>query len=183
MLPWKIQKIVQPENGILETCHYADLSRPLPDPPKGQTWAQNETTREWTLVPLISATADGDDNTRDPNSSAIADRVQYHRVLPTDTFQGLCLRYKVTPAELRRANRMMGTNLQLGPEKLIIPANGANAPAAVPGTPKEKVAALLSRVPMSVRSGLSAAEVRAYLEIADWDVDRAVKNVNEDFGS
>ena len=57
----------------------------------------------------------------------IIDGVMYHKVQETDTFQGLCLKYKVTPVELRRANKMMGTNLKLAPEKLVIPLNKDNA--------------------------------------------------------
>jgi hypothetical protein len=53
----------------------------------------------------------------------------YREVLPTDTFQGVCLRYRVTPTELRRANKMltmMGSSdfLKLAPEVLVIPPNG-----------------------------------------------------------
>lgn len=180
-LPWKIQKIVQPEGGVVETCGYADLSKPLPKPPKGQTWVQNESSREWSLVPCVSTIVDGDDTASKPNKTT--DGIQYHRVLPTDTFQGICLRYKLKPTELRRANRMMGTNLKLGPERLIIPPNAANTPMTVPVTKKDKVAALLDKLPMSLKSKLSASEVRAYLELADWDVNLAVENVTEDFGS
>ena len=52
--------------------------------------------------------------------------IQYHEVLSTNTFQGIYLRYKVTPTELRRANKMLGSNLKLAPEKLIIPTNDKN---------------------------------------------------------
>jgi hypothetical protein len=47
-------------------------------------------------------------------------------VLPTDTFQGVCLRYRVTPTKLRRANKMLtmtGSSdfLKLAPEVLSSP--------------------------------------------------------------
>ena len=183
VLPWKIQKVVQPEGGILATCRYADLSKPLPDPPKGRKWVQNESSREWSLVPCActSTTVDGDNAASTPSEAT--DGVRHHQALHTDTFQGICLHYKLTPTELRRANRMLGTNLKLGPERLVIPTNATNAAPAIPGTKEEKVVALLKTLPQSVKSKLSASEVRAYLELADWDVNLAVDNVNEDFGS
>ena len=77
---------------------------------------------------------------------------------------------------------MLGTNLKLGPERLVIATNATNSTPAIPGTKEEKVVALLKTLPQSVKSKLSASEVRAYLELADWDVNLAIDNVNEDFG-
>merc|ERR1740136_393698 len=44
-----------------------------------------------------------------------------HRVCSTDTFQGLCLKYKVAPTTLRQLNRFSGSNLSSAPTTLIIP--------------------------------------------------------------
>ena len=101
VLPWKIQKVVQPEGGLLATCRYADLSKLLPDPSKGGKWVQNESSREWSLVPCActSTTVDGDNAASTPSEAT--DGVRHHQVLPTDTFQGICLRYKLTLTELR----------------------------------------------------------------------------------
>ena len=49
-----------------------------------------------------------------------------HQVQPTDTFQGICLRYKITPTELRQANWFGGSNLSLAPNPLCIPQSGSN---------------------------------------------------------
>jgi len=46
---------------------------------------------------------------------------QRHPVIESDTFQGICLRYKVTPTQLRQANGFSGTNLRLAPMVLKIP--------------------------------------------------------------
>eukprot|EP00584_Thalassiosira_punctigera_P001418 CAMPEP_0172530174 /NCGR_PEP_ID=MMETSP1067-20121228/3993_1 /TAXON_ID=265564 ORGANISM="Thalassiosira punctigera, Strain Tpunct2005C2" /NCGR_SAMPLE_ID=MMETSP1067 /ASSEMBLY_ACC=CAM_ASM_000444 /LENGTH=203 /DNA_ID=CAMNT_0013314329 /DNA_START=90 /DNA_END=701 /DNA_ORIENTATION=- len=196
--PWKVQKIHRPRDGLVATCDYkSDLSAPLPDPPKGQTWVRDESTREWSLVPVVSASAvppgeEGGDAAvafavavADASGKTVAVAgVRYHEVTPTDTFQGLCLRYKVTPTELRRANRMMGNNLKLAPERLVIPSNEKNRKLDErEPTKEEKIAALLSKLPLGVRAKLSYSEARAYLEIADWDVSSAVNDVNEDFCS
>ena len=85
--------------------------------------------------------------------------IRYHEVLPTDTFQGVCLRYRVTPTELWRANKMLmmrGSSdfLKLAPEVLVIPPNGSkNSNAQLPDdahvgrgrfpTKEEKIATLV----------------------------------------
>jgi len=60
MLNVRRQQIQQPKNGLPGTCRYADLSKPLPDPPKGQTWVQDESSREWKLIPVAPVTANDD---------------------------------------------------------------------------------------------------------------------------
>ncbi|KAL7535164.1 hypothetical protein ACHAWF_005076 [Thalassiosira exigua] len=205
LYPWKLQKIRGPANGVAGTCDYAsDLSRPLPPPPEGATWVRDESTREWSLVAVATATAvaspsNGDDAEDDgvPRAAVVAVPVaastaasdpsksgaRHHVVTETDTFQGICLRYKVTPTELRRANGMMGTNLRLAPETLLVPSNDDNVrvDARAP-TREEKIASLMSRAIRFTKDRLSYSEARAYLDMADWDVDAAVEDVREDFG-
>ena len=106
--------------------------------------------------------------------------VLYHEVSETDTFQGICLRYKVTPTELRQANKMLGSNLKLAPAKLIIPTNDKNQKLRVrEPTKEEKIASLIAEVSRVTK--LSYSEARAYLELADWDFNCAVGNVKDGF--
>ena len=106
--------------------------------------------------------------------------VLYHEVTETDTFQGICLRYKVTPVELRRANKMLGTNLKLAPSKLIIPSNDSNHQRnALEPTKEEMIASLVKEVSRVTK--LSYTEARAYLELADWDLGCAIGNVKDGF--
>lgn len=198
--PWKLQAIRQPNNGVSGTCRYADLKNPLPEPPRDQAWVRDLSTQEWRLVPVAAAAVARESGGGEVGECAIATAVavpnpdataapagaRHHDVAPTDTFQGLCLRYKVTPTELRRANRMMGSNLKLAPARLVIPSNDRNATLDASGaemTKEEKIAALLSKVRYSVRTKLTYSEARAYLEISDWDVGAAVNDANEDFAS
>lgn len=44
-----------------------------------------------------------------------------HVVLPGDTFQGICLAYKISATRLRQVNHFSGSNLSTAPKKLIIP--------------------------------------------------------------
>ena len=121
--------------------------------------------------------------------------VRYHDVLPTDTFQGICLRYKVTPTELRRANKMISmaastTSLKLASTKLIIPANdrnkelflGGSSNAAKCPTREEKIATLIYKVSRITQNKLTYSEAVAYLELAEGDVTLAIENVYTDFG-
>jgi len=197
------------------TCStYATLSNPLPDPPKGQMWIQNDETKEWQLLPVANAIVCATEVVGAVDGAVITDAsageelevcatavvamaypdktssssssfgIRYHELLPTDTFQGICLRYKVTPMELRRANGIhSGTSLKLAPAKLVIPADSNKVVKKKEGTKEEKIAALYARVSMGVRVELSSSEARAYLELADWDLDAAVADVKEDFCS
>lgn len=131
-----------------------------------------------TAVPIAvqSATPLQNKNT----STSIRSGVLYHEVTETDTFQGLCLRYKVTPVELRRANKMMGTNLKLAPSKLVIPANEWNQKRNVlEPTKEEKIVSLVKAVSRVAK--LSYTEARAYLELADWDLGCAIGTVKDGF--
>jgi hypothetical protein len=44
-----------------------------------------------------------------------------HVILPSDTFQGICLAYKISATRLRQVNHFSGNNLSNAPKKLIIP--------------------------------------------------------------
>ena len=45
-----------------------------------------------------------------------------------------------------------------------------------------ELAALIQKAAGMTKNRLSHSEARAYLDLADWDVDCAVENVREDFG-
>ena len=283
LFPWRVQKIQYPKNG--HPGNYANLCRPLPDPPKDQIWVQDANTRDWKLVPLVVATtttaanAAGEEeeesrqndnttttaavasspvtndnnnnhgittaipiplptvevaiplnynnnsnknsNTNNCNNNETSlssnhynsngDGNRYHTVQSTDTFQGICLRYKITPTELRRANKMvlMDNNLTLY-KRLIIPTTTTSSSPLHKGSNNgnnnnknkqkedgglgldpektEKIIALLSKASRGSNTNankitkLTYSEARAYLEIEDWDMHRAIKSVGEDFG-
>jgi hypothetical protein len=182
---------------------YAGLSKPLPDPPKGQEWAHDASTREWKLVPTATTAppqrddrggggggveCDAPPPPPSPLSTATTTAVagglpRRHEVLPTDTFRGICLRYGVSPVSLRRANNMLGDDLNLAPDVLVVPpppdglkrARGGRSP-----TREEKVASLVFRARLTWKVELSNSEARAYLEMAGWDPNIAIENVGED---
>ncbi len=49
-----------------------------------------------------------------------------HIILPKDTLEGLCLKYKTSATRLRQVNRFSGSSLVLAPKRLIIPIKNTN---------------------------------------------------------
>lgn len=191
------------------------FSKGLPKPPKGMAWHYNSQTREWKVMSLkhlppqhsvlMDATLmmQGIDNLKyaeevvteekppvaRPNKYDPEKKYQ-HVVLHGDTFQGICLRYGVTPTQLRRANNLIGgTNLKLAPSILTIPVD----PEAVVDRPRDESEWIVPKENLirAVMRGLdddelygttilSPMEAKCYLEIHDWDVDKAVAEARED---
>jgi hypothetical protein len=84
-----------------------------------------------------------------------------HVILPTDTFQGICLAYKISATRLRQVNHFSGSNLSNAPKKLIIPlTKKALRSGFIRVQDKEsheyKLHALIAEVP-----GLKAKDARA----------------------
>lgn len=137
----------------------------------------------------------GSDNQQNPSSetvqtsSSASVSPQYHRhkVAASDTFQGICLRYKVKPNELRRANKFSGTNLLLAPSVLTIPvdpASIANRPCVqdLEDSPETKIRAVLRAISNGWYgdTNISPCEAKCYLELNDWNVQRAIRNAQDD---
>ena len=138
LLSWKRQKVVQ--HGPV--ADYSMIFMSLPLPPEGKVWIKNEQTKEWTLVD-----EDVEQSTQNNSSQGKSIKDQFkdydfdarvsklkkgysddhdfieHVVLPSDTFQGLCLNYKISSYQLRQVNVFSGTSLKLAPKKLIIPVS------------------------------------------------------------
>ena len=105
-----------------------------------------------------------------------------HTVVPSDTFAGLCLRYRIKPHELLRTNRFSGSNLRLAPHTLIIPLgpdgqglNGGKVREQNRNCPEFKLHALQGEFP-----SLRKPECLSYLELSDWDLNTAIKAARDD---
>jgi hypothetical protein len=186
LLAWKVQKPV-----VAPTLRYNNLQKEL-KAPKGKRWVFESTTREWSLeeVPKIvpadvvrDLVVDAEIVKESPSSPNDFFPYFEHLVQPSDTFQGICVRYKVTPTDLRQANDFTGSNLFLAPNPLKIPRTvmtsaetsfvNEKVPRAL--TTDQVVSILLKNCPK-----LSKSEARAYLELNDWDIADAVTNALED---
>jgi hypothetical protein len=115
-----------------------------------------------------------------------------HAVLSTDTFQGICIRYSITPTELRKFNKFSGSNLALAPSTLIIPHDHCGKkkqPQIL--TPEQKKLQQVQTFLKAFRkkrdedTGMMVFETKeavAYLEISDWNVDEAIQDARNDYG-
>jgi hypothetical protein len=157
-------------------------------------WVQDPATRDWRLEPKvvedIVATAEwvGDSN---------LPSLTFHEIQSDDTLEGICLRYNLTPTELRQANGgFTGANLGMAPNDILqIPKtkdNGSRegppppqqyscspqvvaAVTAIELCPQQKTSQLLRSCPK-----LSKSEAKCYLEMNDWNVNDAFLNARED---
>ena len=133
----------------------------LPNPPPGQQWIR--VNNDWQLV---STPDDAEAPAPEPSAP------REHVVLPSDTLQGLCLRYKTTARKLKQANPSLdlGNSSLRGVAVLRIPGSGP----AQPVTEEVQMASLRAAVP-----SLSASEARFYLSV-EATVEGAVARARAD---
>ena len=106
---------------------------------------------------------------------------QYYDVQPDDTLQWICLKYGVKAADLRRANGFRGTTLKAAPDRLLIP--GDKATPRQWETKDDKIECLMSSAPIprgEKKPDLSRDEAVIYLEMENWDMLKAVRNMTID---
>jgi len=156
-LLWKVQNL-----NVAPSLSYKNIQKPL-KAPRGKAWHFDSARNEWSIVDAAPV----------PKGENV--NCMEHHIMPSDTFQGICLKYKVTPMELRRANGgFTGENLSLAPNPLKIPQGGPIV-----------VAKLLSQddlIGVLLRGfrGISRNEAKAYLMMNDWDLAGAFDNARED---
>lgn len=151
-----------------------------PDPPNNELiWVQDHYSRyEWTLQKRNP----DDDSSQSPNIvERNEDEVHHiieHIVLPSDTFPGICLSYRISATKLRQTNRFSGTNLALAPRKLFIPISRRNR-AWIKRQNHDcnefKIYCLLAEVPL-----LSKRDAKAYLFMTDFDLCKAIGEATSD---
>jgi hypothetical protein len=175
--------------------NYNHLRRPLSDPPRGKYWKNDADTNEWVLADVEHFIQIGDDQENlvvdgqviETNIVGPDDYIE-HLVEEHDTFQGLCLRYKITSTELRQANGgFSGTNLKLAPNPLRITRNHnlvlvVNRPAEESTALQlhQESTALQLRQLKKTCPGLSNSEAKSYLELNDGNLEEAISNAQED---
>ena len=127
-----------------------------------------------------SSTIDSQDNALGPSGKGIlgVDYVE-HVILTTDTMQGICIAYKVSASQLRRANHFSGT-LHSAPKKLLIPLSKQALRTGFirvqdTDTKEYKLHYFQAEFP-----DISAAEAKVYLELADWELKEALRACKED---
>jgi hypothetical protein len=98
-----------------------------------------------------------------------------------DTFAGICLRYKLTPRELRKANfGFSGTNLKLVPNPLRIPQTTHTRQVAAQLQQEALAPHNLVRKLIKSCPKLSRTEAHCYMDLNDGDLTRAIRQAKED---
>lgn len=98
-----------------------------------------------------------------------------------DTFAGICLRYKLTPTELRRANfGFSGTNLKLAPNPLRIPQTLHTAQAAARLQIEAQLPQNLRRRLIKACPKLTRSEAQCYMDLNDGNLSKAIQQARED---
>jgi hypothetical protein len=184
-LPWKRQQI---DTSRGPAADYSSIRKSLPKPPRGHEWQRDGS--DWKLVkatlqgelPGMDGTSTISDDQPDKQLPVRVAPVDYvmHTVLPSDTFSGICLRYKVTATQLRRSNHFSGSTLLLAPPRLIIPIREEGHKAQDiriqdVNSPEFKLQTFLAECPH-----LRTSERRAYLDLNEWDLRAAIANANDD---
>lgn len=175
MFPWKVQRLKLPPS-----LSYDDIHRPL-EAPQGSEWSFDPALKEWTLVAkekeFPSIIVDASATMEDVEGNLFVS----HHISSADTIHSICTRYKITPLDLRRANRnFTGNNLTFFPNPLMIPlkhifASKVVAEEAEPLSQVEIVTLLLNEC-----RGMSFSEARAYLMLNDWDLSEALGHARDD---
>eukprot|EP00640_Fibrocapsa_japonica_P003674 CAMPEP_0113935320 /NCGR_PEP_ID=MMETSP1339-20121228/2478_1 /TAXON_ID=94617 /ORGANISM="Fibrocapsa japonica" /LENGTH=296 /DNA_ID=CAMNT_0000937417 /DNA_START=81 /DNA_END=971 /DNA_ORIENTATION=+ /assembly_acc=CAM_ASM_000762 len=195
LLPWKRHT---GENEP-EYANYKDLQKPLPPPPPGQTWLQDE-NGEYRLTSfevLARAAPVGPDDPGEASTLQSAEVVvqlgateaeiealdedlddtpegfMSHVVLPGDTLIGICLRYRVKAQELRRINNFHGDFFRLC-KTLLIPINAKNQEISKALTHEQK-----KQIFVNV-SRLGSKEAEYYLSQSEWRLKKALSVWRED---
>jgi len=128
-----------------------------------------------------------------------------HRLESTDTLQGICLKYKVSPTTLRQLNGFSGSNLSLAPHTILLPKYSTSSslttnynnkihPSKTDDTSKEqKIHRFLHALKFSGDSrhrcattlstaALGRKEAIAYLDMNDGNLEDAIQDAKDDNG-
>lgn len=159
MLPWKL------DDNKVSTPALDDYGKPLPNPPAGHVWEFGDT--KWELVEKKEP-AEGVDNAKVYSEPTKDPLVVGHIVLPSDTLNGLCLRYNVSAVDIRRLNNFSGNQIQYF-KTLHIPVG----PNALQNDIKQDPTLLLTQQ-FKNATGEGEVETKIYLEDAGNDLQKAL---------
>lgn len=180
LLPWKKGK--NPIDDHVKYVDYDELSRPLPEPPKGYKWVKENDgfllfdINTGVLMTHLPAANESQNEIKETSPSfavdeKIAESVPSyieHVVMPEDTLQGICLRYKIKAHVLKRHNNFSGDSFRMV-SVLKIPMAEIRDSVIVPQARTQDVVLQVFRN----TTGLGVVEAKLYLDDNDWDPARA----------
>lgn len=155
--PWKTWRIQRIENNSPDLDSYG---KPLPPPPPGFYW-ERLPDKSWELRKYAEPSMT-------PGSIIFeAPVVIEHVILPSDTLQGICLRYRISAVTLRQYNKFSG-NAFRSVKTLRIPVE-PGLPVNVQMSSQE---ILIQR--FKNETGESEIEAKYYLEGRNWNLGDAL---------
>jgi hypothetical protein len=183
IFPWKSNR------DNTKYADYSDLQKPLANPPIGYSWVRTEEGGPWELqnegtgekMPYVPEELPPLSQRQKPVEAVkvehLPDYIE-HVVMPEDTLQGLCLRYKIKANLLRKCNGFIGDHFRT--EKVLrIPTEQLrNTPGAV-FLPQSRTGDVLIQL-FKGETGLDTIEARLYLEDHEFDFDKALAAWKED---
>jgi LysM repeat protein len=182
MLPWKVKR------DNTKYVDYSGLQKPLSKPPNGFSWIHDENDGTWQLLneatgaKVLYIPTEEDQQDSQPAKAQKLDTVEAekedlpdyleHVVMPDDTLQGICLRYKIKANVLRRCNGFIGDHFRT--EKILrIPTEHLRNAGTV-FVPQSRTNDVLIQLFMG-ETNIGSIEARLYLDDHDWDMKRALE--------
>lgn len=155
----------------------------LPPPPIGSEW-KLLSNGQWELQPISSTSpfetvnADNSDNNNDNNDEKeqleIKGSYFVHQIRPSDTLEGICLKYHKTQREVMKLNHLSSKKIQFLTE-LRIPLNANEKP--VLQNDEENTEETVSQIDLCQRfaqeTNLSVKEARYYLQLYSYNYEDA----------
>lgn len=112
------------------------------------------------------------------------DHYYEHIVMPTDTIQGICLKYKMKPMKLRQINKFSGNSLMFAPKKLLIPKRRElcnNMVLSTPIQPQDKTTKEYKIYYLLATFSFATKDVvKTYCELMNWDLNMVEESIRLD---
>jgi hypothetical protein len=152
----------------------------LPPPPLGYDWKALP-NGEWELTMLsgndsFAEDADEREGSTFPNMSSYF----LHRIKPSDTLEGLCLRYRVTQRAVMKLNHLSTKKIQFLKEIRIPLRSGEPSPVMEDETETESNAERDLIQNFAQDTSATLREAKYYLQLSHYDYQEALREWRED---
>jgi LysM repeat protein len=152
----------------------------LPPPPLGYDWKALP-NGEWELVLVsgsdsLSESVEAEEGASSPNTSSYF----HHRIKPSDTLEGLCLRYHVTQRAVMKLNHLSTKKIQFLKELRIPLRSGQASPVMEEEEEAEGNAERDLIQNFAQEASVSLREAKYYLQLSRYDFQEALREWRAD---
>lgn len=141
-------------------CDFEYYKKSLPTPPSGFRW-ERESTGAWNLIRKMNQQKPAE------TTKVCSRNLIEHTIMPGETLQGICLRYKTSPTVVRQYNMFSGNSIT-GFKVLKIPVEGGVEIVLQAETQE----VLIQKFRNVTNEGKE--EAKLYLEEHHWDLNNAL---------